>query len=96
MCWAACDRLGRIAGTLGLETRAHVWHARAETIREDILLRAWNAERGAFVESLGGSDLDASVLLMAEVGFLPPNDPRFISTVGALERALCDLSLIHI
>lgn len=90
MCWAACDRLGRIAGTLGLETRAHVWHARAETIREDILLRAWNAERGAFVESLGGSDLDASVLLMAEVGFLPPNDPRFISTVGALERALCD------
>lgn len=90
MCWAACDRLGRIAVALGLQERAHVWWVRAQTIRENILRHAWNPGRGAFVESLGGKDLDASVLLMGEVGFLPPNDPRFISTVEAMERTLCD------
>jgi GH15 family glucan-1,4-alpha-glucosidase len=42
------------------------------------------------VESFGGRDLDASVLLMGEVGFLPPTDPRFVRTVSAIDRALCD------
>jgi GH15 family glucan-1,4-alpha-glucosidase len=90
MCWAACDRLSHIAETLGLPERSTFWRKRAHAIRETILRGAWNSERGAYVESLGGNDLDASVLLMAEVGFLPANDPRFISTVEALERALCD------
>lgn len=90
MCWAACDRLGSIAIALGRQERARFWRLRAQAIRESILQRAWNAKRGAFVESLGGTYLDASVLLMAEVGFLPPNDPRLISTVDAMERSLCD------
>jgi len=89
MCWAACDRLARIAEALGTPERAAMWQARAGTIRELILRRAWSDERKAFVESLDGRDLDASVLLMGEVGFLPPHDPRFIGTVLALERALC-------
>jgi GH15 family glucan-1,4-alpha-glucosidase len=70
--------------------RAQLWLSRAATIRDTILARAWNAERQAFAESFGGRDLDASVLLMGEVGFLPPNDPRFVSTVQAMERTLCD------
>jgi len=90
MCWAACDRLSRIAAVVGRAARAALWLERAETIRATILARAWSEERGAFVESFGGRDLDASVLLMAEVGFLPPRDPRFIATVEALERVLCD------
>lgn len=90
MCWAACDRLARIAAVLGESARAQHWQARAMTIKETILRGAWNPDRQAFVESLGGRDLDASVLLMAEVGFLPPNDPRFVSTVQTLERVLCD------
>ena len=90
MCWAACDRLARIAAVLGQGERASLWQTRAGVIRQTILQRAWNAERQAFVESLGGSHLDASVLLMAEVGFLPPQDPRFVSTVQAMERTLCD------
>lgn len=90
MCWAACDRLARIAVVLGLPQRASLWHQRAGVIRGNILEHAWSAERQAFVESLGGRDLDASVLLMAEVGFLPPQDPRFVSTVQALEHSLCD------
>ena len=90
MCWAACDRLARIAVVLGLPVRAALWQQRAAVIHTAITTRAWNADRQAFVESLGGRDLDASVLLMGEVGFLPRQDPRFISTVQALEASLCD------
>ena len=90
MCWAACDRLGRIAQVMGAADRATLWKGRAEVIRKLILEQAWNDKRQAFVESLGGKDLDASVLLMAEVGFVSPKDPRFVSTVQALEASLCD------
>jgi GH15 family glucan-1,4-alpha-glucosidase len=90
MCWAACDRLARIAVALGLADRAAMWQSRAQVIRELILRRAWSDRRQAFVESLDGNDLDASVLLMGEVGLLPPKDPRFVSTVNAMEQALCD------
>ncbi|MEX3317101.1 glycoside hydrolase family 15 protein [Sulfitobacter sp. PS-8MA] len=88
MCWAACDRLGKIARHLGLQDRALHWAERAEVIRDKILDNAWSEERGAFVESFGGSTLDASVLLMGEVGFLPPKDPRFIATVEKLSEVL--------
>jgi GH15 family glucan-1,4-alpha-glucosidase len=90
MCWAACDRLAKIARTLGSADRADFWGQRATTIRDTILANAWSDERKAFVESFGGKDLDASVLLMAEVGFIDPRDPRFVSTVEALEASLCD------
>jgi GH15 family glucan-1,4-alpha-glucosidase len=90
MCWAACDRLSKIALVLGLRERAGVWAERAQTIQKKILANSWSEERKAFVESFGGRDLDASVLLMAEVGFINPRDPRFVSTVDALETSLCD------
>lgn len=90
MCWAACDRLAKVAPVLGLPARAAFWTERAAHIRDVIVERAWNPRRGAFVESFGGEDLDASVLLMAEVGFLPARDPRFLSTLAALEATLCD------
>ena len=90
MCWAACDRLAKIATVLGLRDRHTLWADRAAVIRRRILEASWNEERKAFVESFGGRDLDASVLLMAEVGFIDPKDPRFIATVDALEATLCD------
>jgi GH15 family glucan-1,4-alpha-glucosidase len=90
MNWAACDRLAKIAVALGLPERAALWRSRADTIRAKLLQSAWSETRGAFVESFGGKDLDASVLLMAEVGFIDPRDPRFVSTVDALEASLCD------
>jgi len=90
MSWAACDRLGRIAGLLGLPDRASYWQSHAGAMRDRILHESWNEERQAFVESFGGRDLDASVLLMAEVGLVDPRDPRFMSTLDALERHLCD------
>ncbi|MBT9456469.1 MAG: glycoside hydrolase family 15 protein [Burkholderiaceae bacterium] len=90
MCWAACDRLMKIAQALGLAERGHFWAQRAEVIREKILRLSWSESRGAFAESFGGQELDASVLLMCEVGFINPRDPRFISTVRAMEHSLCD------
>ncbi|HEY9024221.1 MAG TPA: glycoside hydrolase family 15 protein [Burkholderiaceae bacterium] len=90
MCWAACDRLARIAVRVGLGERAAYWRERASVIRDKILRHAWCEKRQAFAESFGGHELDASVLLMGEVGFLPPGDPRFVATVEAMERTLCD------
>ncbi|HEX5739178.1 MAG TPA: glycoside hydrolase family 15 protein, partial [Hydrogenophaga sp.] len=90
MCWAACDRLSKIAHTLELPGRAAHWQQHAATMRERILRESWSEERQAFAESFGGRDLDASVLLMAEVGIIDPMDPRFISTLKALEEHLSD------
>ncbi|GAB2456714.1 glycoside hydrolase family 15 protein [Comamonas humi] len=90
MSWAACDRLSKIAIALRLPERAVYWHAHAERMQAEILAKSWNAQRQAFAESFGGSELDASVLLMAEVGLVDPMDPRFVSTVDALEATLCD------
>jgi GH15 family glucan-1,4-alpha-glucosidase len=90
MCWAACDRLGKIAVVLAKLDRADYWKGHADVMRERILRESWSDERQSFAESFGGRDLDASVLLMIEVGFIDPKDPRFIATVDALEKHLCD------
>ena len=90
MSWAACDRLAKVAVTLGLSSRVGYWRERADTIRDRILKESWSEERQAFAESFGGRDLDASALLMAEVNMIDPRDPRFVSTVDALEKYLCD------
>jgi GH15 family glucan-1,4-alpha-glucosidase len=90
MSWAACDRLAKIAATLGLPERIRYWRERADVIRARILKESWSEERQAFAESFGGRDLDASALLMAEVNMIDPNDARFVATVDALEKSLCD------
>jgi GH15 family glucan-1,4-alpha-glucosidase len=84
MSWAACDRLAKIAEALALPERAAHWHGHARTMRAEILERSWNPQRRAFAESFGGSELDASVLLMAEVGLIHPTDPRFVDTLDAM------------
>jgi GH15 family glucan-1,4-alpha-glucosidase len=88
MCWAACDRLARIASQLNLAERATHWQVRADRIREKVLREAWNDTLGSFTASFGGDDIDASLLLMHEVGFIRPDDPRFAGTVAAVEREL--------
>lgn len=90
MSWAACDRLAKVAAALGLPERIRYWRERADTIRARILTESWSEERQAFAESFGGRDLDASALLMAEVNMIDPNDARFVATVDALEKSLCD------
>ncbi len=83
MCWAACDRLARIAKALGLTDRQTYWTSRAEAIRKHIL---HNAEAGGrLAATLDGEGIDASLLLLHDLGFLDPADPRFAATVDSLE-----------
>ena len=88
MCWAACDRLARIATRLGQDDRARSWRAEADRVRAFIEANCWNAELGTFVSAAGGRELDASLLLLAELNFLRADDPRYVATVTAIERDL--------
>jgi GH15 family glucan-1,4-alpha-glucosidase len=88
MCWAACNTLARLARRIGLADRAEHWREAAQRIREGIESRAWDARRNTFVSAVGGEEVDASLLLLNEVGFLPADDPRFVGTVAAVERHL--------
>jgi len=88
LCWVACDRLARIAAELQLEADAERWRDAAREIHDVICRRGWNEEQNSFVESFEGRDIDASLLLMNELGFLPPDDPRFLGTVEAVGRVL--------
>ncbi|MCE2510484.1 MAG: glycoside hydrolase family 15 protein [Alphaproteobacteria bacterium] len=88
MCWAACDRLAKIANRLGLTSKAKAWRKQADDMHAVICKQAWNEKKKCFVESFGGSDVDASLLLLHELGFLAPTDPRFEQTVQAIEKEL--------
>jgi len=88
MCWAACDRLARIALQLQIEERAAYWRNSADTMRAEILQRAWNADKKSFTSSFEGADLDATSLLLPDLGFIEAADPRFVSTLDAIEREL--------
>lgn len=88
MCWAACDRLAHIATEIGLDDRACYWHDEAVRLHERIEAHTWNAKLGHFVDAYDGEHLDASLLLLADIGFVAPRDPRFIATVDAIGRQL--------
>lgn len=88
MCWAACDRLARIARHLQLADRAEHWSQRADLIHQRIVTEAWSDKLGGFAESFGGEGLDASLLLLPTLHFLPARDPRFLGTLKAIESGL--------
>jgi GH15 family glucan-1,4-alpha-glucosidase len=88
MCWAGVNRIAAIATHLGLSDRAAYWEDLSNGIRDTILEQSWHAGRGAFTAAFGIEDLDASVLLLPELGLVDANDPRFVSTVAAMEREL--------
>jgi GH15 family glucan-1,4-alpha-glucosidase len=94
LAWVAVDRGIRMYEEFGIgkghliETRVPRWRALREAIRNDILERAFNRRRNAFVQYYGSDDLDASVLLIPHMGFLPADDPRMLSTVAAIEKDL--------
>jgi GH15 family glucan-1,4-alpha-glucosidase len=87
MCWAAADRMARIMDRHAPE-RAAEFHSAAERIHAEIIAQSWNSNRGSFVGHYGGEDLDASLLQMVRLHFLPANDPMLISTVDAIHKDL--------
>lgn len=88
LCWAACDRLARIAGTLGRADRAEHWRGEADRIRAVILEKAWNEKLGSFTATFGGDSVDASLLLLHELALVPANDPRFLGTLDYIGKHL--------
>jgi Glycosyl hydrolases family 15/Trehalase-like, N-terminal len=88
MCWTATDRLARIADHLGVRDRASYWRRTAERMHAEIERGAWNERLGCFTESFGRDEVDASVLLLPNLGFLRADDPRFASTVHATAQSL--------
>ncbi len=88
LCWAACDRLAKIAAHLGITGRAGFWRGHADTLRQEILGRAWNPARRAITGALDDDALDASVLFLDELGLIAAQDPRFVATCEAIGREL--------
>lgn len=87
MCWVALDRGVRLAGRMPDASPAR-WAAARDELRAKVLDEAFDEQRGAFVGELGGSTLDASVLLLPLMGFLSPRDPRMLSTMASIEEHL--------
>jgi GH15 family glucan-1,4-alpha-glucosidase len=88
MCWAGVDRLARIAIRLGLTERATYWRDHGQRLHARILSEAWDPAQNSFTESWGQQALDASLLLLPELGFIAADDPRFAGTLTAVERSL--------
>jgi GH15 family glucan-1,4-alpha-glucosidase len=93
MAWVAVDRTVKAIEELsagGPDAQARLPHLRAlrERIHGEVCARGFNPRIGAFTQSYGSDQLDASVLIIPHVGFLPPRDPRVQGTVAAIERSL--------
>ncbi|MBZ5527956.1 MAG: DUF5911 domain-containing protein [Acidobacteriia bacterium] len=87
MCWAAADRMARVASVHAPNLEQEFRHG-AEQIREKIIANAWSAEMNSFAGSFGGRDLDASLLQMAYLRFLPLGDERLHKTIDAIHHGL--------
>lgn len=88
MAWVAFDRGIKDAQRDGLDAPIARWKSIREAIHAQVCREGYDRSRGAFVQSYGASHLDASLLLMPQVGFLAPNDPRVLGTIAAIEREL--------
>jgi GH15 family glucan-1,4-alpha-glucosidase len=88
MCWAACDRLARIAHHLGLNERSAHWQSHACAMKERIVADAWSGKLNSFVNRFGGEEVDATALLMPELGLISATDPRFVATMSRIDSEL--------
>ncbi|PZS24523.1 MAG: glycoside hydrolase family 15 [Pseudonocardiales bacterium] len=91
MCWVAVDRgLAMSQALRPGQDKAATWSAVRDKLRDAILAQGWSDRAGAFTQAFGSDELDASTLLLAITGFLPPDDARLLATIDAVERDLVD------
>ena len=88
MCWAACDRLARVAAPAGAPEREPIWRERADQMRARILDAAWRSDTNTLSATFQGDERDASLLQLLDLRFLSAEDPRYTGTVHATEAAL--------
>ena len=94
MAWVAADRMARSVRTHGLPGPVLRWEHLRDQIHNDIATHAFDAERNTFTQAYGSSALDASLLLIPRLGFLPATDPRVLGTIAAVRRELSEGGLI--
>src|ERR1043166_6322386 len=94
MCWVAVDRAMRLAQKRSFPAPMDRWQKARDEIYHDIFTNFWNSKRNAFAQYKGADSLDASTLLMPLVRFIGPTDPRWVSTVRAIEADLVSDSLV--
>ena len=95
MSWVAMDRAAKIAQLLNKYYYEETWRGIANDIKEDVLKNGWNTDLQTFTQTYSNSDLDASLLLMAEYGFIPASDIRYQKTVMAVKNALLYNGLVY-
>ncbi|MEB8344423.1 glycoside hydrolase family 15 protein [Flavobacteriaceae bacterium KMM 6898] len=95
LCWVALDRAIKVAKIFGKKHKINKWKILEQEIKQDIYANAWNEEKQAFTQSYGSPHLDASVLLMESYGFIKAKDPKFMSTVKAIEKELSNDGLMY-
>ncbi len=95
MCWVALDRAIDLAPRLGGRADVETWKAARGEIHRTVLDKGWSEKTGAYAGALGSDNLDASVLLLPLVGFLPADDPRMRATIDTIERELMPDGLVH-
>jgi len=95
MCWVALDRAVRLAPLLGDGASPDRWEEARERVRAAVLAKGWSERAGAYTGAFGSDDLDASVLLLPLVHFLPADDERMWATIEAIERELGDIGLVR-
>jgi GH15 family glucan-1,4-alpha-glucosidase len=95
MAWVAFDRAVKAAGQFGMDGPIDHWRALRDSIHDDVCKHGYNGDRGAFTQSYGSTALDASLLMMPQVGFLRADDPRVIGTVEAIQRELMSDGLVR-
>lgn len=95
LCWVAIDKAMKVAEILGKTHKLKKWTVIEATIRKDIMDNAWNEDVQAFTQSYGTTALDASVLLMEPYGFIDAKDPKYVSTVKAIEKELSNDGLLY-
>ncbi len=88
MVWVAFDRAVRTAEEFGLDGPVQKWRDLRDEVHAEVCAEGWNAELGTFTQYYGGTELDAAVLLIPSVGFLPGDDHRVRSTVDAIDKKL--------
>jgi GH15 family glucan-1,4-alpha-glucosidase len=94
MAWVGADRAVKAVERYGLEGSLEKWRALRAAIHADVCRHGFNQERNAFVQFYNGAELDAAVLMIPLVGFLPANDARVVSTVEAIMKELMDDGLV--
>jgi len=95
MCWTALDRACALAADLGVADRADRWAGERDAVHAAVLEEAWDDDQQCFTGAFGSDHLDASVLLMPLMGFLPADHPRMVSTIATIERRLTTAGLVQ-